>query len=722
MKEKLLGFLLLVFTGAYAQIPTEGFEQAFPPAGWTITDNGIGAGESWSQIPLGSPALPPYAGNYAAYILGEDVPTGTAEDWLISPAITVPPNGTISFYSRLFQNNNQGSLYRMMITNSDPQDLSAYTLLQQWTETEINPSQATYTQKIVSIPSVYTGTQVHIAFVLVTDDGDGWLVDEVSVTEGCVQPLNVMISEATGTELTVSWEDAPGVSDYEIIILPAGVPFTGNEQGIVTTSNSYVFTGLTEDSVYQVYIRSLCPQGGVSEWAGPVYSGILTSNTLSGTVTFDADGDDNCEEVDIVPFVPIAVNIDGLFAYYTYTDMNGEYTIYNIGDGESTIILQPEPQSFFPTVEAVTVSVNFDGSTTEETADICLPQPESFIDAAITLTPINAARPGFQAYYNLTVRNNGSMPLNNVTATVTFDDNRFDYTSSEGNSAATGNIITFTIGDLNAFAAEHYMIDLYTLAPPVNVGGEVVSFNLEVMHDETDDNPDDNTAVTQQTIINSWDPNDIIVHEGPEILLEQADDYLTYTIRFQNTGTASAINVRLENELEEKLDWDTFQPIAASHDYTVNREEGDLEFLFNDINLPDDESDEPGSHGFVTYRIKPQSTVVLGDIFYNGAGIFFDFNEPVITNTAETEIVAETSGLTDALQNKVSIYPNPVVNYLNINTDGSELYTITIYDLNGRKCLTGSGEKMDVSSLRAGLYLAEVTTQNGTSVFKLVKQ
>nr|WP_297334798.1 choice-of-anchor J domain-containing protein [Flavobacterium sp.] len=721
MKEKLLVFLLLVFAGAYAQIPVEGFEQSFPPEGWTVTGNGVGTGESWSQTPLASPVLPPYQGNHAAYIIGEDVPTGTAEDWLITPAITVPPNGIISFYSRLLQNNNQGSLYRMMVTVDDPQDLSSYTLMQQWTETEINPSQTTYTQKVVNIPSVYTGVEVHIAFVLVTDDGDGWLVDEVSVTEGCVQPLNVMISEATGTELTLSWDEAPGVSDYEIIILPAGVPFTGNEQGVIATSSPYVFTGLTVESTYQIYIRSLCQQGGVSEWVGPVYSQVLTGNTLTGTVTFDADGDGNCEEGDIVPFVPIAVNIDGLFAYYTYTDMNGEYTVYNIGDGESTIILQPEPQSFFPATEAVTVSVNFNGSVTEETADICLEQPESVTDASITLTPIGAARPGFHAFYQLTVRNNGSELLNNVIATVTFDDNRFDYTSSEGNSAATGNTITFTIGDMAAFAAENYVIDLYTLAPPTNVGGEMVNFTLEVTHNETDDLPDDNTAVMQQTIINSWDPNDIIVHEGPEILLEQADDYLTYTIRFQNTGTASAINVRLENELDEKLDWDTFQPIAASHYYTVNREEGDLEFLFNDINLPDDESDEPGSHGFVTYRIKPQSTVVLGDIFYNGAGIFFDFNEPVITNTAETEIVAETSGLTDALQNKVSVYPNPVVNYLNINTYGSELQNITVYDLNGRKCLNGSGKKMDVSSLKIGLYLVKITTDKGTSTQKIIK-
>jgi hypothetical protein len=721
MKEKLLGFLLLVFTGAYAQIPVEGFEQSFPPEGWTVTGNGVGTGESWSQTPLASPTYPPYAGSYAAYIVGEDVPSGTAEDWLITPEITVPANGTISFYSRLLQNNNQGSLYRLMITNGDPQDLNAYTLLQQWTEAEINPSQTVYTQKVVNIPSVYTGEQVHIAFVLVTDDGDGWLVDNVLITEGCLQPLNAMISGWNGTELTVSWEEVPGITEYEIIILPAGVAFTGNEQGIIATSGPFIFTGLTEDTVYQIYIRSLCQQGGVSEWAGPIYSGVLTGNILTGTVTFDADGDGNCEDSDVVPFMPIAVNINGLFAYYTYTGMNGEYTVYNIEDGESTIILQPEPQSFFPAVEAVTVSVNFNGSTTEETADICLEQPESVTDASITLTPIGAARPGFHAFYQLSVSNNGSELLTNVTATVTFDDDRFDYTSSEGTSASTGNTITFTIGDMAAFAAENYVIDLYTLTPPTNIGGEVVNFTLEVTHAATDDYPDNNTAITQQTIINSWDPNDIIVHEGPEILLEQADEYLTYTIRFQNTGTASAINVRLENELDEKLDWDTFQPIAASHDYTVNREEADLEFLFNDINLPDDESDEPGSHGFVTYRIKPQSTVALGDIFYNGAGIFFDFNEPVITNTAETEIVAETSGLTDTLQNKVSVYPNPVVNYLNINTDGSELQNITVYDLNGRRCLTGSGEKIDVSSLKIGLYLVKITTDKGTSTQKIIK-
>src|SRR5690606_18807090 len=137
--------------------------------------------------------------------------------------------------------------------------------------------------------------------------------------------------------------------------------------------------------------------------------------------------------------------------------------------------------------------------------------------------------------------------------------------------------------------------------------------------------------------------------------------YLDYLIRFQNTGTASAINVRILDTLHPKLDWSTLVPISASHDYYVHITNGNqVEFIFDDINLPHEGSNEPESHGFVAYKIKPKSDVQVGDIISGDAAIYFDFNPPIITNMVLTEIV-EFLGLTDntAPVNQVIIYPNP---------------------------------------------------------------
>src|SRR5690606_17379263 len=97
-------------------------------------------------------------------------------------------------------------------------------------------------------------------------------------------------------------------------------------------------------------------------------------------------------------------------------------------------------------------------------------------------------------------------------------------------------------------------------------------------------------------------------------------------VRFQNTGTASAINVRILDTLHPKLDWNTLVPITASHDYYVHTFNGNqVEFIFEDINLPHEAENEPESHGFIAYKIKPKIDVQVGDIISGDARIYFDF-------------------------------------------------------------------------------------------------
>src|SRR5690606_8312203 len=109
--------------------------------------------------------------------------------------------------------------------------------------------------------------------------------------------------------------------------------------------------------------------------------------------------------------------------------------------------------------------------------------------------------------------------------------------------------------------------------------------------------PNDNTYTLAQLVVNSYDPNDKQVLQGEELHIDKAGEYLDYLIRFQNTGTASAINVRILDTLHPKLDWSTLVPISASHDYYVKIKDGNhVEFMFDNIHLPDSTSNEPASH------------------------------------------------------------------------------------------------------------------------------
>ncbi len=143
------------------------------------------------------------------------------------------------------------------------------------------------------------------------------------------------------------------------------------------------------------------------------------------------------------------------------------------------------------------------------------------------------------------------------------------------------------------------------------------------------------------------------------------DETLRYTIRFQNTGNDTAFNITIRDQLPPELDLATFEPGVASHAYEATlHEDGLAEFHFRNILLPDSTTNEPGSHGFVSFRIRTNSGLAENTVVGNSAGIYFDFNAPVLTDTIESVMV--------------SAFPTPVASFtwaaagLNFNfTDGS---------------------------------------------------
>jgi uncharacterized repeat protein (TIGR01451 family) len=111
---------------------------------------------------------------------------------------------------------------------------------------------------------------------------------------------------------------------------------------------------------------------------------------------------------------------------------------------------------------------------------------------------------------------------------------------------------------------------------------------------------------------------------------------LEYKIRFQNMGTAEAVNIVVVDTLSQHLDLTTFQMMSASHTYKLKFERVNGRqvafWIFTDINLPAKSINEPASHGYIKFKIKHLPTIAEGTIIKNFADIYFDFNEPVRTN------------------------------------------------------------------------------------------
>ncbi len=247
------------------------------------------------------------------------------------------------------------------------------------------------------------------------------------------------------------------------------------------------------------------------------------------------------------------------------------------------------------------------------------------------------------------------------------------------------------------------------------------------------DNDSTNNSLTHCfTIIGSFDPNDKEV-DPPGDLALNGNKWLTYTIHFQNTGTAAAEHIYIIDTLDANLDLSTFQLLAFSHQPLVQIfENGIARFNFPNINLPDSNSNEPASHGYVQYKIKLKNTVTAGAQVKNTAYIYFDFNSPVATNTIATNIV-NILGVNLSLlsENGIKIYPNPTTGEFTLAFQNhfGEKASMKIYNLHGEnifeKNITVSPVvKINRSeiNLSKGLYVVEIVSGNFSERKKLIVQ
>lgn len=201
--------------------------------------------------------------------------------------------------------------------------------------------------------------------------------------------------------------------------------------------------------------------------------------------------------------------------------------------------------------------------------------------------------------------------------------------------SANGNHVWMSFEDLGPGASINYQIVLLTPSP------EYIGEQLMTSYRIWGLNGADTVAYGQdmqdRTLTCAFDPNDKRVDPPgySDDHFVQIDSLLEYHIRFQNVGNAPAINVRVQDVIDDKLDISTLELKGHSHAMSMSTDLQTrvVDFYFDNILLPDSGSNEPESHGYVTFSILPQADVELLDEINNTAEIFFDFNEPIITNT-----------------------------------------------------------------------------------------
>jgi len=502
-----------------------------------------------------------------------------------------------------------------------------------------------------------------------------------------------------------------------------------NYPAVVSVNQSWMIqNGYTGGSLYTTIQTSCANPNPFINF--PINCAPTNQGCVSGFVWCDANGDGDFDSNEI-PLIGAPVMLQGAGVNMTvYSDSTGFYVYCGNTLNTSVVIGSVNPN--WLATHGYTIANNYYTMVFMPSLNLqpvglgvnCGGTPNTCADLWTTVTPWIGYYQNTTNYIHLYFGNYGPGAPGNYTVTFTFPAGVTPIASSinipgytiSGNTITwnlNSNMTTFTMDDVIYFnvpgglssGTAHYFVS--TIAPTGTV---------------TDCNTTNNTGTLLQLVGNSYDPNDKTVD------LETGIDYtvqdeLTYTIRFQNTGTAPAQNIYIIDTLSANLDWTTISVIESSHTmHMVNQGSGVIRFEFPQIWLLDSTANEPLSHGHVVFRIKENAGNSNGSEIYNTGYIYFDWNPAIVTNT--TYNINGSLGI-EEVENDFRIYPNPATDEITVATN-SNINKIQLIDMSGKivlsKNTSGETVQLNIGSLQAGIYLIQAETQNGIVTERIIKR
>lgn len=492
---------------------------------------------------------------------------------------------------------------------------------------------------------------------------------------------------------------------------------------------------------YTLLAKLIHPNGSLYNLANNVVDSfqfnliIYPCGNLGGTVFIDDDNNctKNGSEQGHLYLSVIATNSSG-FSYEVWTDNFGQYNFYSIP--ADTYTLQ------YVTSNNLGYSVTCTNS---------LPQTVTIVSNTITTRDFALTCPPTHDYSAIGLNINGNVfkglfpgqnstiwPLINTnfmcpqTLTATFKlvlDPCVSYNASATytNYILPDNYIPAQTGDTaiwynltqNSFNGNLYpnLVLPVTTCTTAQVG-DTACFTLIVLPITGDAYPSNNVLTICREIGVSYDPNNKLVYPPGRTALGNIppnSTELQYTINFQNTGSAPAWNVYLLDTISSNLDISTLKVLHSSHSMQPIRLNNNvIKFNFPNIMLADSTNNEPESHGHVVYSIKLKPNLPLGTQIRNTAYIYFDYNEPVVTNTTLNTLALVTGTQENKISNNLSIYPNPTTNKVFVNSSIA-IKCFEVFDITGRLVLS---EKINIvtkqisipfNSIDNGTYLIRIT-------------
>lgn len=417
-----------------------------------------------------------------------------------------------------------------------------------------------------------------------------------------------------------------------------GLYYTNSIDPAILHNNKVLFAGTQTDFTMDGTIFN--PNGSVDVFLLDVFDTDTTDIRITGSVFNDTDENGIYDAGESgLPYRQITSSELGSDLYFTRPD--GSFDISGVA-GEQVLhyndllLYWTHSNADSIVVEALTPD------TIVEHVDFGAHPIAGITDLTASIFPLTAARPGFDATYQVEICNQGTEPssgtfyvhqsphLDFISATMTPDSIHAD-------------TLFFSYTNLLPLACiELQITDSVHNAP-------ILGFNLYqqvlVTPELADSVETNNQDLLLHRVTGSYDPNDISVFPSCGVTENFVANggTLEYLIRFQNTGSDTAFTVMIHDNISNLLDLSTFEIKGSSHHVEASISNRMLKLVYNNILLTDSTTNEPGSKGWFRYTIRPMATVVTGNQIPNTAAIFFDYNVPVITNTATTLIADEAS-------------------------------------------------------------------------------
>lgn len=433
------------------------------------------------------------------------------------------------------------------------------------------------------------------------------------------------------------------------------------------------------------------------------------------------------------PLSGITIKFNTSPARYVYTNTAGYYQIYlpkgTYQISQDLTFRNPPVNQLCPASNAsITVSATTGGTTYcnnnfYDTTSTCP-------DLAVSIHRVGTITPGFKSIKSIRYYNRGATPITGVVLKYRFLSALTVLSTTTATYTVSGNVITWNLGTIPAYSSGTKTAYLQT--PTSLALGTAVVDSVWIEPVGGDCNPNNNLATYNDTCIGSYDPNDKTAY--PATIIDTSVKSIDYLVRFQNTGTAPAHNVRIEDFIDANFEKASLKINDYSHTMNTHFDDnGKVYFEFPNIMLPDSGTDYEASQGFVSYTIHLKNNLPIGTQLKNTAEIYFDFNEAVVTNTTVNTIVLKSSsGVQTQIGGlNISLYPNPT-NYnasFEVNIDKAQVVSYTLYDVQGKEVLSKSikakagllQETLHLNEFNSGIYILQLNINNQYQSIKIVK-